>query len=84
VVTPSSASPQLSNVTYYGIEATHSKMCKFATATAPGYRTIATAIRDWIGDAGLTISRRWASEEEARARRAFDEISERQSPFVSN
>jgi hypothetical protein len=83
VVDASSASPQLVGVTYYGIEATHSGMCKFASETAPGYRTISTAIRAWIADAPNVIPIRWEVEEDHRRVRANLETFERTRRYVS-
>jgi hypothetical protein len=83
VVDASSASPQLVGVTYYGIEATHSGMCKFASETAPGYRTISTAIRSWIADAPNVIPIRWEVEEDHRRVRANLENFERTRRYVS-
>ncbi|KAH9883301.1 hypothetical protein F4778DRAFT_788725 [Xylariomycetidae sp. FL2044] len=59
VVDANSAGPQLPGVTYYSIEATHSGMCKFDSKNAPGYRTIATAIREWVLAAPDVIATRW-------------------------
>ncbi|KAK4148919.1 hypothetical protein C8A00DRAFT_38494, partial [Chaetomidium leptoderma] len=70
VVDAASASPQLVGVTYYGIEATHSGMCKFESTNAPGYRTVSTAIREWIADAPNVIPIRWEVEEDQRRVRA--------------
>ncbi|KAL1836391.1 hypothetical protein VTJ49DRAFT_5215 [Mycothermus thermophilus] len=70
VVDAVSASPQLPGVTYYGVEATHSGMCKFESDRAPGWLTISTAIRDWIADAPNVIPIRWEVEEDQRRVRA--------------
>lgn len=78
-----SASPQLPGVTYYGIEATHSGMCKFESANAPGYRTVSTTIRDWVREAPPVIAIRWHVEDEDRLVRAKQDINERMRPFVS-
>lgn len=81
IVDANSASPQLPGVTYYGIEATHTGMCKFASPSAPGYRNISTDIRQWIIDAPAMIQVRWEVEEEERRARIRNEMSERMSPF---
>jgi hypothetical protein len=83
VVDPTSASPQLPGVTYYGIEANHSGMCKFESREAPGYRTVSTALRDWVREAPAVIQVRWVVEEEDRLARAMQEVDERMRPFVS-
>ncbi|KAK3942073.1 protein SERAC1 [Diplogelasinospora grovesii] len=76
VVDYSSATPPLPNVTPYGIEATHSGMCKFANEDAPGYRNVATAIREWVAEAPEEISRRWGEEEKSRRDRRIARIDE--------
>jgi len=82
IVDADSASPQLPGVVYYGVEATHSGMCKFETAAAPGYRTVSTALRDWVGEAPPVVQVRWALEEGDRELRAQREADERRLPFV--
>ncbi len=82
VVDADSASPQLPGVTYYGIEATHSGMCKFDGPTAPGYRTMTTAVYEWVGDAPQVIEVRWTVEREDRLARLRREMEERRLPFV--
>ncbi|KAK4131486.1 hypothetical protein BT67DRAFT_451734 [Trichocladium antarcticum] len=73
IVDPSSAGPQLPGVTYYSIEATHSGMCKFDGPSAPGYRTVSTALREWVADSPRVIPIRWEAEEEERVLRAAAE-----------
>ncbi|RYP09080.1 hypothetical protein DL764_001501 [Monosporascus ibericus] len=82
IVDANSAGPQLPGVTYYAIEATHSGMCKFESKNAPGYRTIVTAIRDWVGEAPDVIATRWRVEDEEKLARAKHEIEERMKPWV--
>ncbi|KAF7547618.1 hypothetical protein G7Z17_g7594 [Cylindrodendrum hubeiense] len=81
VVDFSSASPQLPGVTYYGIEATHSGMCKFDSPSAPGWRNVSTDIRQWVIDAPAMIQVRWEVEEEERRARLRNEMNERFAPF---
>ncbi|KAM4056601.1 hypothetical protein HRG_003471 [Hirsutella rhossiliensis] len=83
VVDANSASPQLPGVTYYGVEATHAHMCKFASASAPGFRALSTDIRQWVLDAPSLIAVRWEVEGLERAARIHNEIHERMSPFMS-
>ncbi|KAM3498978.1 hypothetical protein MY10362_007738 [Beauveria mimosiformis] len=84
IVDANSASPQLPGVTYYGVEATHSEMCKFASASAPGFCALSTDVRQWVLDAPALIARRWAAEDYERAARVHSEITERVvSPFAS-
>ena len=66
IVSAESASPQLANAYYYGIEATHSDMCKFSSDTAPGYRVLANALREWIRKAPAVIEDRWDAENRER------------------
>ena len=84
VVDANSAGPQLPGVTYYAIEATHSTMCKFEDRSSPGFRTIATAIRDWVLDAPDVIVTRWRVESEEKLARAKHEIEERMKPWVGH
>ncbi|OTA99720.1 hypothetical protein M426DRAFT_16183 [Hypoxylon sp. CI-4A] len=84
VVDSQSASPQLPGVTYYAIEATHSGMCKFESKNAPGYRTVATAIRDWVVNAPDVIATRWRVEEDEKLARAKHEIEERMKPWLDS
>ncbi|KAJ1325828.1 protein SERAC1 [Microdochium nivale] len=84
IVDPSSAGPQLPGVLYFGIEATHSNMCKFDSIGAPGYRTMMTAIRDWVLAAPTVISTRWRVEDEDRFARAQHEIAERMQSWSNS
>ncbi|KAI1812433.1 hypothetical protein GGS20DRAFT_22582 [Poronia punctata] len=84
VVDANSAGPQLPGVTYYAIEATHSGMCKFDSKNAPGYRTIATAIREWVGSAPDVIMTRWRVEDDEKLARAKHEIEERMKPWIQS
>ncbi|RYP23166.1 hypothetical protein DL765_001251 [Monosporascus sp. GIB2] len=84
IVDANSAGPQLPGVTYYAIEATHSGMCKFESKNAPGYRTIVTAIRDWVGEAPDVIATRWRVENEEKLARAKHEIEERMKPWIQS
>ena len=75
VVDAKSASPQLPGVIYYGIEATHSGICKFEGPNAPGYLTISTAIREWVAESPDVIETRWSLEREEREQRLRQEMS---------
>lgn len=83
IVDSKSASPQLPGVTYYGVEATHSGMCKFESISSPGFRNVSAAIRQWIQDAPSVVKVRWEVEEEEKRARALNDANERMSPFVS-
>ncbi|KAH7322883.1 Alpha/Beta hydrolase protein [Stachybotrys elegans] len=82
VVDANSASPQLPGVTYYGVEATHSQMCKFDSPSAPGYRALSTDIRRWVTEAPPVIQMRWAAEQQDNTFRMRTEMQERMSPFA--
>jgi hypothetical protein len=67
IVEQQSASPQLPGVNYYGIEATHSGMCKFESKSSPGYLNVSTTIKSWIMNAPPVIESRWVDEGILRA-----------------
>jgi len=48
VVDQHSAGPLLPDVQYFGIEATHSAMCKFESKNAPGYTNVSVTLRSWV------------------------------------
>lgn len=48
VVDQNSAAPLLPDVHYFGIEASHSGMCKFESKNSPGYRNISVYIKSWV------------------------------------
>jgi hypothetical protein len=77
-----SASPQLPGVTYYGIEANHSGMCKFESENAPGYRNVSSAIREWVMESPRVIQVRWEVEDDDRRLRANLENYERLRSYV--
>lgn len=58
-------------------------MCKFESDHAPGYRTVSTAIREWIADAPDVIPIRWEVEEDQRRVRANLDNFERGRLYVS-
>ncbi|KAK6592453.1 LipA and NB-ARC domain-containing protein [Botrytis cinerea] len=51
IVDQTSASPLLPDVSYFGIEATHSGMCKYESKRAPGYMNVSTKIKTWALEA---------------------------------
>ncbi|KAM0222632.1 hypothetical protein ACHAQD_004232 [Fusarium lateritium] len=83
IVDANSAGPPLPGVTYYGIEATHSNMCKFDSMSSPGFRNIAITIQQWILKAPSAIQERWLAEEDERRARAMAKANELMSPFTS-
>lgn len=82
VVDPSSASPQLPGVTYYGVEATHAQLCKFENPSSPGFRALSTDLRQWVLEAPDFIAVRWDVEEHDKAARMQYEVQERISGWV--
>ena len=84
VVDQASASPPLPGVRYYGIEATHSAMCKFESKNAPGYLTVSTAIKGWANDCTPKIQARWAAERKARRQVKENEAKELLGIFVTD
>ncbi len=59
-------------------------MSKFESVNGPGYRTLSTALREWVAEAPPVIEVRWGIEEEDRQARAKHDINERQMPFVGS
>jgi hypothetical protein len=76
VVDQASASPQLPGVRYYGIEASHSTMCKFESKSSPGYLNISTQIRTWVLESPPVIQTRWIAERKARQQARENEARE--------
>lgn len=66
VVDQASAGPPLAGVRYYGIEATHAGMCKFASKNAPGYLNVSTTIKAWARECTPLVQSRWVTERKAR------------------
>ncbi|KAL2129475.1 hypothetical protein VTI74DRAFT_7684 [Chaetomium olivicolor] len=52
-------------------------MCKFGSENAPGYRTVSTALREWVADAPNVIPLRWRDEDKRRLAKANLEFTER-------
>ncbi|KAL8341906.1 hypothetical protein RB601_005287 [Gaeumannomyces tritici] len=82
VVDANSAGPQLPGVTYYGIDATHSGMCKYDSADAPGYRIVSTTLRDWVAEAAPFVEMRWKVEEEDRRMKTVNQMHEMGMPYM--
>lgn len=61
-----SAGPMLPDVVYFGIEATHSNMCKFESKNSPGYLNVSTTIKTWVQECLPTIQARWDMERKTR------------------
>ena len=56
----------LPDVVYFGIEATHSGMCKFESKNSPGYLNVSTTIKTWVQECLPTIQARWDMERKTR------------------
>ncbi len=92
VVDQISASPQLPGVRYYGIEASHSGMCKFESRNSPGYLNVSTALKTWVADAPQLINVRWVVERRAHLQAIENQArellgvfpEEMRTPAVSN
>lgn len=69
IVDQESASPLLRDVQYFGIEATHSDMCKFESKNSPGYLNVSTTIKSWVQECLPVIQSR---QEEERIKRQRD------------
>jgi hypothetical protein len=82
-VDSASAGPPLPGVTYYGIEANHSNMCKFGDEEAPGYRNVSSAIAQWIDAGPAVIGPRWENEDDNRRARGLLDVTERARLYVS-
>jgi len=66
VVDQAQASPLLPDVQYFGIEATHSGMCKFESKNSPGYLNVSTTIKSWVTESPQVIRARWEMERKTR------------------
>jgi hypothetical protein len=66
IVDKDSASPLLPDVHYFGIEATHSGMCKFESKNSPGYRKVSVYLKTWVEDSPPVIRGHWELERNQR------------------
>ncbi|KAK2628803.1 hypothetical protein QTJ16_001906 [Diplocarpon rosae] len=78
IVDQAAASPQLPDVQYFGIEATHSGMCKFDSKNAPGFTNVSVTIRSWVQECPDFIQTRWEAERMLRRQKREDEIAQLQ------
>ncbi|KAB8292912.1 hypothetical protein EYC80_007277 [Monilinia laxa] len=81
VVDQTSASPLLPDVSYFGIEATHSGICKYESKRAPGYMNISTKIKTWALEASPVIRARWREEKQKRIQEREAQIRELRGQF---
>jgi hypothetical protein len=81
VVDQASASPLLPDVSYFGIEATHSGMCKFESKRAPGYMNVSTKLKTWALECPPIIRARWREEMRKRAEEREAHIREIRGDF---
>ncbi|KAE8447983.1 hypothetical protein EG329_009906 [Mollisiaceae sp. DMI_Dod_QoI] len=75
IVDQASASPQLPNVQYFGIEATHSGMCKFDSKNSPGYTNVSVTLKQWVQEAPLSVQQNWEEERILRERQRQGEAA---------
>jgi hypothetical protein len=80
VVDMSSASPQLPGVTCFGIEATHSDMCRYESRNSPGFRNVSLTINSWVMECPPIIKARWDVEKKAEAEK-MEELVKRYVSF---
>ncbi|CZT01681.1 uncharacterized protein RCO7_01901 [Rhynchosporium graminicola] len=78
IVDQIAASPQLPDVQYFGIEATHSGMCKFGSKNAPGFTNVSVTLRMWVQECPGFIQTRWDAERFLRKQKREDEIAQLQ------
>ncbi|KAI6714655.1 hypothetical protein JHW43_002828 [Diplocarpon mali] len=78
IVDQAAASPQLPDVQYFGIEATHSGMCKFDSKNAPGFTNVSVTLRSWVQECPDFIQTRWEAERMLRRQKREDEIAQLQ------
>lgn len=76
IVDQTSASPMLPGVAYFGIEATHSGMCKFDSKNSPGYGNVAGSVKKWVDASPPVIEARRVKEREDRLRSRQQQASE--------
>jgi len=76
IVKESSAAPILDDTERSGVWATHSGMCKFATAGSPGFSVVRATLSRYARDANELIASRWMNALEALARLRRNEAAE--------
>lgn len=76
IVDESSAAPMLDGTERAGVAADHRGMCKFASKDAPGFRTVAAALKRWGADAPAVVGERNGAA--ARALREKDWLAARE------
>jgi hypothetical protein len=87
VVDQLSASPLLPDCTYFGIENTHSGMCKFDSKNSPGWTNVSVTLKSWIQEAEPAVQRYWSDEMMARRQKDESEMDKLKSKYqnqVSN
>ncbi|PQE24937.1 and NB-ARC domain-containing protein [Rutstroemia sp. NJR-2017a WRK4] len=81
VVDQASASPLLPDVSYFGVEATHSGMCKFESKRSPGYMNVSTKLKTWALECPPIIRARWKEEMRKRTEEREAHIRELRGDF---
>jgi hypothetical protein len=84
IVDQTSASAPLPDVQYFGIEASHSGMCKFESKNSPAYLNVSTMIRSWVQECPQIIQARWDMEGRRRGKMKEAQAAEFLDIYVSN
>ena len=84
IVDQASAGPLLPDVQYFGIEASHSDMCKFENKNSPGYLSVSTTIKGWVQECPPIIQARWDMERRQRRQMKEAQAAELLNIFVSS
>ena len=83
IVDQKSAGPGLPDVQYFGIEATHSGMCKFESKNSPGYRNVSVTIKSWVEESPQVIQGYWELEKRQRRQMKEAQAAELLGIYVS-
>lgn len=75
IVDQLSAAPFLPDVQYFGIEATHSGMCKFDSKNSPGYTNVSVTLKQWVQEAPRSVEQNWEEERILRQRQREGEAA---------
>jgi hypothetical protein len=83
IVDQISAGPLLPDVHYFGIEATHSGMCRFENKNSPGYRNVSVYLKTWVEDSPPVIQGHWELEKRQRRQMKEAQAAELLGIYVS-
>jgi len=84
IVDQASASPLLPDVQYFGIEASHSGICKFESKNSPGYLNVSTTIKSWVTECLPVIKARWEMERNTRTQAREAQAKELLGIYLDN